>query len=256
MIRVIVVDDEPLAREGVSLRLAKEADVQVVAECGNGRDAIEQIAALKPDLVFLDIKMPQITGFDVIRAVGAEHMPPVIFLTAYDDFAIEAFRVHAVDYLLKPINNKLFAESLSRVRQQIQKSRVAVHSQQLSKLLEDMQAVAPDAEPECLVIRSAGHVHFLRPREIQWVAAEGDYIKIHTESRSHLVRDTMRNMEQRLQEHGFQRVHRSAIINLELVEELLASDSGDYEVVIKGGTRLKVGRSFRDALFESLETRP
>ena len=230
--------------------------MQVVAECGNGRDAIEQIATLKPDLVFLDIKMPQITGFDVIRAVGAEHMPPVIFLTAYDEFAIEAFRVHAVDYLLKPINNKLFAESLSRVRQQIQKSRVAVHSQQLSKLLEDMQAVAPDAEPERLVIRSAGHVHFLRPREIHWVAAEGEYIKIHTESRSHLVRDTMRNMEQRLLEHGFQRVHRSVIVNLELVEEILASDGGDYEVVIKDGTRLKVGRSFRDTLFERLETRP
>ena len=256
MIKVIVVDDEPLAREGVTLRLAKEPDVQVVAECGNGRDAIDQIAALNPDLVFLDIKMPQITGFDVIRAVGVERMPPVIFLTAYDEFAVEAFQVNAMDYLLKPINNQLFSESLSRVRQEIQKNRVAQHSQQLSKLLEDIQTAAPEAESERLVIRSHGHVHFLRPREIQWVAAEGDYIKIHTESRSHLVRDTMRNMEQRLLEHGFQRVHRSVIVNLELVEELLASDGGDYEVVIKDGTRLKVGRSFRDTLFERLETRP
>ncbi len=257
-IRVLVVDDEPLSREGVIMRLEQQDDIEVIGECGNGSDAIRRILADKPDLVFLDIKMPKFTGFDVIKAVGIEQMPLVIFLTAYDEFAIEAFQVNALDYLLKPINSGLFEESMTRARKELNSQRIADRSAQLKSLLNETSADSSGALEhkglnERIVVRAHGHVHFIKPEDIQWVEAEGDYINVHTESRSHLIRDTMRSMEQRLENHGFQRIHRSVIVKLALITELITLEGGDYEVVISNQQKLKLSRGYRDILFKKLQ---
>jgi len=259
-IKVIIVDDEPLAREGVSLRLKKHQDIEVIAECENGSDAIRTILSLQPDLVFLDIKMPKVNGFDVVNAVGAEHMPPVIFLTAYDEYAIEAFKSHAVDYLLKPIENERFEESLDHARQQILKNKIAERSEQLTQLLSQTQGLATatsvasptSQQNERLVIRSNGHVYLLQADDIYWIEAEGDYVSVHTPNKSHLVRETMKKMEQRLNEQGFQRVHRSSIVNLNYVRELISLDNGDYQIILRDNTSVKLSRNYRDILYQRL----
>ena len=253
-IKVLIVDDEPLAREGVALRLAKHGDIEVIAECESGSEAIRSILSLSPDLVFLDIKMPKVTGFDVVNAVGVEHMPPVIFLTAYDEFAIQAFQTHAIDYLLKPIEDDRFIESLDHARQHILKNKISQRSQQLTQLLSQTQASNPNQEQASgrLVIRSNGHVYLLLAEDIYWVEAEGDYVSVHTPSKSHLVRETMKSMEQRLTPQGFQRVHRSSIVNLNYVRELISLDNGDYQIILRDNTCVKLSRNYRDELYRRL----
>jgi len=265
-INVLIVDDEPLAREGVVLHLQQEDDINIIAQCANGSDAIRAILSLKPDLVFLDIKMPKVNGFDVVNAVGITHMPPVIFLTAYDEYAIEAFKSHAIDYLLKPIDNERFKESVSHAREQILKNKISQRSEQLTQLLSQTQGLTNSTtsnEPcsttvnnERLVIRSNGHVYLLKAEEIYWVEAEGDYVSVHTPKKSHLVRETMKNMEQRLGEQGFQRVHRSAIINLSYVSELVSLDNGDYQIILSDNTKVKLSRNYRDILYQRLNAAP
>lgn len=264
-INVVIVDDEPLAREGISLRLQQETDINVIAGCGDGSDAIRTILSLKPDLVFLDIKMPKISGFDVINAVGVGHMPAVIFLTAYDEFAIQAFNVHAIDYLLKPIDDIRFQESLTHVREQILKKQISAKSLQLTQLLNQRNALLNAAQPiepvnvsnpGRLVIRDNGHIYLLQASEIYWVEAEGDYVSVHTPQKSHLVRETMKNMEQRLSAQGFQRVHRSSIVNLSYVRELVSLDNGDYKIILHKNTAVKLSRNYRDILYQRLNATP
>jgi two-component system LytT family response regulator len=265
-INVLIVDDEPLAREGVSLCLQQEKDINIIGECENGSDAIRTILSLKPDLVFLDIKMPKVTGFDVVNAVGAEHMPPVIFLTAYDEYAIEAFNTHAIDYLLKPIDNIRFKESLNHARAQILKNAIAQRSEQLTELLTKTQGLvsstntasqAPESiKKERLIIRSNGHVYLLESDDIYWIEAEGDYVSVHTPQKSHLVRETMKNMEARLHAQGFQRVHRSCIVNLNYVRELISLDSGDYQIILRDNSCVKLSRNYRDILYQRLNAMP
>ncbi len=267
MIRVLIVDDEPLAREGIQLHLAGHKDVHIVAECENAEQAISSIRRLQPDLVFLDIKMPGGTGFDVVKTIGSNNMPPVIFLTAYDQYAIEAFKINALDYLLKPINPDLFDESLNRARDEMEKQRITDKSRQLSALLQEMDLGEAGlrggrsedvAEPQDqrIVVRSSGHVYFIKPEEVLWVQADGDYINLHTEKRSHLIRETMRNMESRLADHGFQRIHRSVIVKVNLISEMLTSEHGDYEVVLQNGAKLKMSRQYRETLFQQLNAQP
>lgn len=266
MIRTIIVDDEPLAREGISLNLEGHKDVVVLEQCQNAQEAIASIRRLKPDLVFLDIKMPGGTGFDVIKTIGAHNMPLVIFLTAYDKYAIDAFKINALDYLLKPINPDLFDESLNRARNEIEKDSISEKSRQLTTLLNEIAMSAPvksqpdnnsllqENNDERIVVRSSGHIHFIRPDEIIWVQADGDYIHLHTPNRSHLIRETMRNMENRLTPHGFQRIHRSVIVRVEQITEMITSEQGDYEVVLQTGQRLKMSRQYRETLFKLLNT--
>lgn len=260
-IRTLIVDDEPLAREGLSLLLNNEPDFEIVRLCANGSEAIEAIQTLQPDLVLLDIQMPRIDGFDVIKAVGPEHMPSVIFVTAYDEYAIEAFNIHAIDYLLKPVRKVRLQESLNRAKERILQRRVRENGEKLGELLSLFTggaAIAPTDKPSAsrdddrIVVRSHGHVYFLQTRNILWVEAEGDYVTIHTAGKSHLLRETMRNMEQRLDAHGFKRIHRSAIINLSFVSELQSNRNNDYNVVLTDGTVLNLGRSYKDALYASL----
>jgi two-component system LytT family response regulator len=260
MINVLLVDDEPLAREGVRMYLEGHKDVHILGECENAQQAIERIHQLNPDLVFLDIKMPNGSGFDVIKTIGSSNMPLVIFLTAYDQYAIDAFKINALDYLLKPINPVLFDESLNRARKELEKNRISTKSKQLSALLSDIglneQPQPYPEESERIVVRSSGHIHFIRPEEIIWVQADGDYIHLHTDTRSHLIRETMRSIEQRLTKHGFHRIHRSAIVRISLISEMITSDNGDYEVILNNGSHIKMSRHYRDALLEKLSARP
>lgn len=278
MIKAIIVDDEPLAREGIELNLQGHKDVSIVAQCQNPQEAISAIRQWQPDLVFLDIKMPGGTGFDVVKTIGAQNMPLVIFLTAYDQFAIDAFKINALDYLLKPINPDLFDESLNRVRNELDKARISEKSRQLNALLQEMglhgmpaassethsadQPIDSDvndntpAQEERIIVRSSGHVHFIKPEEIIWVQADGDYIQLNTANRNHLIRETMRNMEQRLETYGFQRIHRSVIVRVAQISEMITSEQGDYEVVLQTGQRLKMSRQYRETLFQLLNAQP
>jgi two-component system LytT family response regulator len=249
-ISVLIVDDEPLAREGVALHLQRERDFLVVAMCGSGREAIKLIHQQKPDLVFLDIHMPGLSGFDVIEALGVENMPPVIFLTAYENFALKAFDVCAVDYLLKPIDPARFAASVDKVRQHFRRTMIVQSALQLSSLLTNETASSPCIER--LIVKSHGHTYFIPIADILWVEANGDYVDVYTPAKTHLVRETMHNIEQQLIPWGFQRIHRSAIVRLTMITELITHSVGDYYLVLNNGKKLKLSRNYRDVLLQKL----
>jgi two-component system LytT family response regulator len=251
-LKVLLADDEPLAREGLRLLLAAARDVEIVGECADGDAAVSAITAQQPDLVFLDINMPGRNGLDVVRAIGPEHMPLVVFLTAYDEHAIEAFTLHALDYLLKPVSEARFHASLQRAREEMPKRGGS--ARQLSQLLQQLTAKA-SVQDERIMIRTTGHVYFLKPGEITWVEADGDYVSIHTPGKKHLVRETMKHMEEKLSAQGFQRIHRGSLVNLDAIRELLTSDGGDYDVVLQEGTRLKLSRAYRDELMQRLQSK-
>jgi two-component system LytT family response regulator len=251
-LRVLIADDEPLAREGVAMFL-QDPGISIVAQCENGEQAVRSIRELKPDLVFLDINMPGLNGIEVVQAVGVEHMPLTIFLTAHDKYAIDAFRINALDYLLKPINAEHFAASLQRAREELEKSRIHNHKEQLARLLQSFtEPAGAKTEANRILVRSAGHVYFLKPQDIQWIEADGDYVSIHTDKKTHLVREALKTMEERLTGAGFQRIHRSSLVNLEAIRELIANDNGDYQVVLKDDTVLKLSRNYRDQLYSRL----
>ena len=255
-LRTLIVDDEPLAREGVALALAKERDVEIVGSCGDGRSAVRAIRELKPDLVFLDIKMPGLDGFAVISEIGADKMPPVIFLTAYEQHALHAFRVNAIDYLLKPIDAEDLSKSVERARRRHEQDEIGAWRGELRALVDKLAPDRPSADiPERILVRTNGRVHVLDPIKIDWVEAAGDYVTIHAAGKSHLVRDSLRNVEARLAPHGFLRIHRSTIVKLVSIRELVAKDSGDHEVVLHDGTVLRLSRSYKDALYEALNAR-
>lgn len=254
--RVLIIDDEPLAREGIVFQLRNESDVEIVGECEDGSAAIEAIKRQKPDLVFLDIKMPKVSGFNVIEQIGSSNMPLVVFLTAYDEYAVEAFRLNALDYLLKPIDRARFQQSLQKARKQLQKDRLSTQGAQLEQLLTAMRNTGKPIEPEVpprIAVKLGGSIQFLHPDELLWVEAEGDYVNVHTTARSHLVRETMLAMEKRLEPYGFQRIHRSAIVNLDKIAKLAAAENGDYEVLMTNGLPLKIGRNYREALFSRMK---
>ena len=253
-IRALIVDDEPLAREGVALALANEPGVEIVGSCEDGPSAVRAIRELQPELVFLDVKMPGLDGFAVIDEIGADSMPAVIFLTAYEEHALRAFRVNAIDYLLKPIDAAELRKSVERARR-----RLASSAPWRGELRALAAALAPDrlaaADAGRIHVRARGRVHVLDPRTIDWVEAAGDYVTIHAAGKPHLVRDSLRNVEARLVAHGFCRIHRSTLVRLDRIRELVAKDNGDHEVVLHDGARLRLSRSYRDALFSALGER-
>jgi two-component system LytT family response regulator len=255
-LRTLIVDDEPLAREGVALALAQENDVEIVGSCSDGPSAVRAIRELEPDLVFLDIKMPGLDGFGVIAEIGADKMPPVIFLTAYEQHALRAFRVNALDYLLKPIDAEDLRKSVERARRRHAQDEIGAWRGELRALVAKFAHERPAADaPERILVRTNGRVHVLDPLKIDWVEAAGDYVTIHAAGKSHLVRDSLRNLEARLAAHGFLRIHRSTLVKLASVGELVAKDSGDHEVVLHDGTVLRLSRSYKDALYEALNAR-
>jgi two-component system LytT family response regulator len=250
-IRVLIVDDEPLAREGIEMRLRSEPDFEVVGECRNGREAVAAIAREAPDLVFLDIQMPRMDGFAVIDAVGAQSMPQVIFVTAYDEHALRAFTVHALDYLLKPIDGARFREALARARDRVRGKNLEAVAAQLQRMMASLKS---DGEYlERLSIKSAGRIVLLPVEEIDWIEAADNYVQVHVGKTSHLLLATLSGLEGKLDPRRFLRVHRSAIVNLSRVKELQPMFHGEYRVILQDGAQLTSGRSYSKNLQKLLQ---
>lgn len=236
-IRVLIVDDEPLARRGVAVRLRKESDVEVVGMCTNGRQALQRIVELKPDLVFLDIQMPLMSGMEVLRALPSETLPAIIFLTAYDEHALEAFEVHALDYLLKPINDRRFVVAVERAR----------------KLIALKQPTALDGSggaerPKHFPIRNGKNFTLVEVAQIDWVEAEGDYARFHVGEKTYLVRESLNNIEMMLEREDFLRIHRSSLIRLDCIVRAVVSPNKDGHLTLRSGTSLRVGRTYSKSL--------
>jgi two-component system, LytTR family, response regulator len=238
-IRTLLVDDEELARRGLRIRLERAGDIAIVGECANGREAITAIARLAPDLVFLDVQMPEVSGFDVIEAVGVELAARIIFVTAFDQYAVRAFEVHALDYLLKPIDDERLAQALQRAREALSSGRDGGGSRLVSTVTRLNQAA------ERLAIPSGDRVLMVRVGDIDWLEASGNYVSVHVGKKSWLLRETIVAMEHRLAPHGFARIHRSTVINIERVAELRSLSNGEYAVVLHDGSELKLSRSYR-----------
>jgi two-component system, LytTR family, response regulator len=245
-IRTLIVDDEPLARRGIRAQLKEEKDIEIISECRNGKEAVEAIETHSPDLVFLDVQMPELDGFGVLDAVGVERMPAVIFVTAYDRYALKAFEVHALDYLLKPFDDERFARAIQRVRKQLERHSINNLSRRLQGLLDDMQSAHKHVER--LVIKSAGRIFFLSVGEIDWIEAADNYVRLHAGRESHLLRETMNNLEKKLDPDQFLRVHRSRIVNIQKIKELQPLFRGEYDITLRDGTRLESGRGYRDRI--------
>jgi two-component system LytT family response regulator len=249
-IRTLVVDDEPLARERLTSLLAAEPDIEVVGQCRDGEEAVTAIVDHSPDLVFLDVQMPAMNGFEVIDAVGPERMPLVIFVTAYDQHALRAFQVRALDYVLKPFDRERFQEALQRARAHIQRDETGDLGRRLLALVKDLRRDQPKTDR--LVVKSGGRLFFLRADEIDWIEAAGNYVRLHVGTTSHLLRETMNAIEGRLDPEKFFRIHRSRIVNMERIQEMQPWLNGEYAVVLRTGTRLTLSRGYREKLQERL----
>ena len=249
-IRTLIVDDEPLARERLRMLLSTEPWLEIIGEASNGSSTVDAIRKQKPDLVFLDVEMPNVSGFDVIEAIGAERMPFVIFVTAYDKYAIRAFDVHAVDYLLKPFDRDRFYQALAKARQQIERLTGGELERRLLELMKDLKPTAQKLDR--FVVKSGGRVFFVRTEEIDWIEAAGNYVKLHVGPEAHLFRETMNALEAKLNPDTFYRIHRSHIVNIERVRELQPWFNGEYVVFLKDGTRLTLSRGYREKLQEKI----
>ena len=247
-LRILIVDDEPLARGKLRSLLAKETDLEVVGEAKDGRSALDAIAKLTPDLVFLDVQMPELDGFGVLAQLPPDARPAVVFVTAHDQFALKAFEVHALDYLLKPFDRERLQKSLARARQQLAAPSGPTELQnQLSALLAGMKQPAATA-PDRIAVKSSGRIFFVNTAEIDWVEAADNYVKLHAARAEHLMRETLSSIEQRLAGAGFVRISRSVIVHPRVVRELQPLFHGDQAVLLKDGTRLTLSRTHRDAL--------
>ncbi len=250
-IRTLIVDDEPLARERLAGLLAAEPDIEIAGQCRDGEEAVRAIIEQTPDLVFLDIQMPQLNGFEVIEAVGPERMPLVIFVTAHDRHALRAFEVRALDYLLKPFDRDRLRDALQRVRKQVEREDGGEIGRRLLALMKDLRRDQPRTDR--LVVKSGGRLFFLRTDEIDWVEAAGNYVRLHVGSTSYLLRETMNAIEGRLDPEKFFRIHRCRIVNMERIQELQPWLNGEYAVLLRTGTRLTLSRGYREKLQERLK---
>lgn len=242
--RALIVDDEPLARRGVALRLKKFRDVEVVGECGDGSSAVEKILELAPDVVFLDVQMPGMDGFEVLRALPSDELPAVIFLTAYEQHALRAFEVHALDYLLKPVDDERFGDALQRARQSTNNDSKLQMAERVLRLLEEKSATYVSRFP----VRTGSRIQVVLAEHIQWIAAAGDYAELHCAHHCHLLRETMNSLEQKLDPSSFLRIHRSRIVRAASIRELLPIDNREYLVKLSDGSEHRSSRSYVDRL--------
>jgi len=247
-IGTVIVDDEPLARKTLRLLLAQHDDVDIVAECRNGIEAVKQIASKKPDLVFLDVQMPQMSGFDVVRTVGVESMPLTVFVTAYDQYALSAFDAQALDYLLKPFDDSRFERTLKRAKQLLAHSRDGERIERLSAVVRRLPKTPAHPHRSRLIVSANGKLVFLDAGGVDWITAADYYVQIHAQNKTYLHRTTMEEIECELDPDKFVRIHRSAIVNIDRVKELRPTRSGDHVVVLHDGTELKMSRRRRDQL--------
>ena len=250
-IRVLVVDDEPLAREKIRGMAADDPEIRVIGECTNGAEAIEAVQAMRPDLILLDVQMPEVGGFAVLEALKDEGLPPVIFITAYDHYAVRAFEVHALDYLLKPFDRERFKAAIERAKRQIRREQNGSgFDERIIALLEQIKE--PTRYSERLVVKTGGRVFFLNTDEIDWIEAEGNYVNIHTGKKAYLLRETISCLEAQLDPKEFVRIHRSSIVRLDRIKELQPWSHGEYHVILLDGTQLTLSRSYREKLQSAL----
>jgi two-component system LytT family response regulator len=257
-IRTLIVDDEPLARQSIRLLLEADAEMEIVGEAGSGAEAVKAIRRHSPDLVFLDIQMPEMDGFGVVENIEAAEMPVIVFVTAFDRYALKAFEVHALDYLLKPFSDARFEKALQQAKAQIGQREIGSLSRRLLALLEDRDTLR-EPKPRAsryltrLMVKSASRVFFLKADEIDWIEAADYYVKLHVGRKGHLLRETMSDMEAKLDPDKFIRIHRSTIVNLDRVKEMRPLFNGEYAVILHDGAELKLSRSRREQLQKLLE---
>ena len=249
-IRTLIVDDESLAREKIRNFLLRDPQIEVIGECANGPDAIVAIQQSVPDLLMLDIQMPQMDGFSVLEAVSDNVLPHVIFVTAYDQYALRAFEFHALDYLLKPFDWERFEQTLLRAKDQVFKERSSQFNQGIQTLLEQLKERPRYLDR--LVIKSTGRVFLLKTDEIDWIEAEGNYARLHVGKESHLLRETISALDSQLDPKAFLRIHRSTIVNLNRVRELQSWFHGEFQVILRDGTQLLLSRTYREKLEQAL----
>lgn len=249
-IRALVVDDEPLARELIREMLATDAEVEVVGECANGREAIAAIKASPPDIVFLDVQMPELGGFDVLESFDPTTTPYVIFVTAYDQYAVRAFEVHALDYLLKPFDRERFEVAWQRAKAQIKLDRTSRRDQDIIALLEELKAGPRYLER--LVIKNGGRVFFLHVQDIYCIEAEGNYVRVYDNQKGYLLRETISSLEEQLDPKQFLRIHRSAIVKLDRIKEMQPWFHGEYRIIMENGKQLALSRNYRAHLQEAV----
>jgi two-component system LytT family response regulator len=249
----LIVDDEPLARRNLRVLLERDPQIEILDECRNGREAVKAINTLSPDLIFLDIQMPEMDGFDVLARVGPEHIQAIIFVTAFDQYALKAFDVHALDYLLKPFDDERFAFALRRAKSQIEAREINRVSKRLLALLEERENQRESSTPEKnyltrVMVKGTGRVVLLKVDEIDFIEADGNYAKLHVGRKAHLLREKMHDLEARLDPARFVRIHRSVIVNLDRIKEMHPHFNGDYIVVLENGRQLRLSRTRRENL--------
>jgi len=263
LLRVLIVDDEVLARRGLKHRLNQVDDAEVVAEARNGREALKAIRELKPDLVFLDIQMPGIGGFEVIAELQGEDIPAIVFVTAFDEYAIKAFEANAIDYLLKPIEDSRLHEAICRVRESLHQKQAMKHKKSLLRLVSQItgENVASMKEINTkgvhkmtkkeiskLAIKDGGHITWVPQDQIEWIDAAGDYMCVHAGGKTHIMRKTMKELEAELDPSLLQRIHRSTIVNINQVIEMQSHINGEYFLTLEGGHTIKLSRTYKDKL--------
>ena len=244
--RTLIVDDEMLARDRVRQLLTNESEIDLIGECSNGREAVAAIQEKRPDLVFLDVQMPELDGFGVLQEIGGGRLPVIVFVTAHDKFAVRAFEFHAVDYLLKPFDRARFQAALHRALDQVKQLRNGALDQRLSNLLAELKT--PPKPLERLSIKSGNRVVFVKVADIDWIKAADNYVDLHVSKQSHLLREKLSVIETRLAPDKFVRINRSTIVNVERLKELQSLFRGAYAVILHDGTRLRLSRSYRDKL--------
>lgn len=255
-IRTVIADDEPLARDKVKTHLAEDPDIEIVAECCDGLQTVNALVNLKPDLLFLDVQMPELDGFGVLDKMAGGALPAIVFVTAFDRYALRAFEVHALDYLLKPFDRARFQSALNRAKKAVTIREVGEVNRKLLALLADLRAGKRQSE-ECahverFMIKSRGRVFFLNVNEIDWIEAAGNYVRLHVGTDNYLLRDTMKSMEAKLDPKRFLRVHRAAMVRLDAVQELQPGVNGEYLLTLSSGRQVRASRGYRGNLRQLL----
>ncbi len=245
-LRVLIVDDEPIARDRLRRLLSDIEGIQISGECSDGQKAIQAIQELSPDLVFLDVQMPEVDGFGVLAAIPAETRPAVIFTTAYDKFALRAFEVHAIDYLLKPFDKERLQVALTKAKRVLGNPEASKAQEKLTQLIEEVRPQRP--APDRISVKNAGRITLIKPEDIDWVESADNYVNLHVGKVTHMIRDTMNSMETQLEGKRFLRISRSLIVNIDRVKELHPLFHGDFVLLLHDGTKLNASRNYRSAL--------
>lgn len=248
-LRVFIVEDEPLAREKMRTMLRKDTDIEVVGEAADGKQAVEGIKQRRPDLLFLDVQIPGMDGFRVLESLKTERLPMVIFVTAYDQYALRAFEFYALDYLLKPFDRQRLSKALDRAKSQVRKDRGVHMNDGILELLRELKEKPKHLSR--IAIRTDGRVFFVKAEEVDWIGAEGNYVSLHMGKESYLLRETISNMESQMDPARFLRIHRSTIVNIDRVKELQPWFHGEYRVLLRDGTQLVLSRSYREKFHET-----